>query len=90
MVSENDAGNKHSPSESTPLLQDDNAVEDNGVVERERTQSSTRDRDDADEPLVEEPTVGKLLIQLGSVWVGVFFAALGEFFDPQLRKSIEV
>ena len=33
--------------------------------------------DDDNIPLVEEPSTGQAVIILGSIWVGVFLAALG-------------
>ena len=86
MVSEqNSASNGHSPSESTPLLRDDNVAGDSGRENGE--QGITQDGEDSGKTLVTEPTVGKLLVQMGSVWVGVFFAALGELLQLNYSKS---
>ena len=53
-------------SETTPLLRD-NAVAENG-------NATGRDA-----IATQEPSLKELLLQLGCVWVGVFFAALGEY-----------
>lgn len=51
-------------SEQTPLLQD-------------QTQNATATPQESEVPLAEEPTTKELLLVLGSIWIGVFLAALG-------------
>ena len=92
MVSEQNSGsNGHSPSESTPLLGEDNIAGDSGRDSgRENGEHGIiQDGEDCGKTLVTEPTVGKLLVQMGSVWVGVFFAALGELLQLNYSKSTE-
>ncbi|KAK2736741.1 hypothetical protein FQN55_001503 [Onygenales sp. PD_40] len=56
-------------SERTPLLGSDPGIE-NGVA------NGSSPAEDSGVPLADEPTTKELLIVLGSVWVGVFLAAL--------------
>lgn len=52
-----------SPSEQTPLLRDDPA----SIAAGDQ------------EPVAEEPSTRELIVILGSIWVGVFLAALGKY-----------
>jgi hypothetical protein len=74
MVSEEALSNGHAPSETTPLLR-------NGDPGDEALCSSPTRQIPEDGPEVEEPTVREILVKLGSSWVGVFFAALGQLID---------
>lgn len=56
-----------SPSEQTPLLRDDPAIIGAG---------------DRQEPVADEPSTRELIVILGSIWVGVFLAALGNLKYP--------
>ncbi|PGH09133.1 hypothetical protein GX51_00887 [Blastomyces parvus] len=62
------------PSERTPLLGNEAAIE-NGTGSGAGTRDSTSP-DDSDVPLADELTTKQLLMVLSSVWVGSFFAAL--------------
>lgn len=66
MSSEDFRTNDARLSETTPLLRDNVAAE-NG------------DASGRDGIAIQEPSVKELLLQMGCVWVGVFFAALGEY-----------
>jgi hypothetical protein len=72
----------HSPSESTPLLRD-NSFAENGVVSSVNAAASG-ETEGSEIPLLQEPTVKELLLTMSSVWVGVFFAALGMTSDEIL------
>ncbi|OJD26034.1 hypothetical protein ACJ73_02590 [Blastomyces percursus] len=61
------------PSERTPLLRREAAIE-NGTGDAGIRDSSSPD--DSDVPLADELTTKQLLMVLSSVWVGSFFAAL--------------
>lgn len=60
------------PSEQTPLLRDDGP-----------DSISSPDRQ---EPVVEEPSIRELIVILGSIWVGVFLAALGKCTKYTLHR----
>lgn len=59
--------------ERSPLLPPGSQTADSAVVE-----SQSQVADDAESPIAEEPSSGKLLLILGSIWVGVFLSALGK------------
>ena len=60
------------PSEQTPLLRDDS--------------SASINTPDRQEPAVEEPSFRELIVILGSIWVGVFLAALGKCMKYTLHR----
>lgn len=63
-------------SETTPLLRENASVE-NGLVAGAPPLAPGQANESA-VPLAKEPTLKELLIISASVWVGVFFAALGK------------
>lgn len=65
MASDDALRNGDRASETTPLLSDGAAIGNGDAIDRDRA-------------VPQEPSVKELLLQLGCVWVGVFFAALGE------------
>ena len=58
---------EHSVSEQTPLLGEQPV--------------SVRPSEESPVPLVKDPTTKELILVLGSIWVGVFLAALGMIFN---------
>lgn len=66
-------------SETTPLLRENASVE-NGLSTAAPPLASEQS-DETGVPLAKEPTLKELLVISGSVWVGVFFAALGKLVD---------
>lgn len=58
------------PSEHTPLLRDNR---DEGTTEAQDEEVVT----DEDTPVAKEPSAKELIFILGSIWLGVFLAALG-------------
>lgn len=65
--------------EVDPLLsnQDDDTPP-NGAVERGDVPQADGAQDEDDVPLADEPSTKELVLVLGSIWVGVFLAALGK------------
>jgi hypothetical protein len=61
------------PNERTALLQ---PHDDEDLEGRAPNGSQQRD-DDTDTPIAEEPSTRKLIILMGSIWVGVFCNAIG-------------
>ena len=74
-------------SETTPLLADDSTktIPDN-VSNHEETIANAGDNNDV--PLAEEPSTGKLLLVLGSIWFGTFLAALDSTIVATLSAPI--
>ena len=60
--------------EQTPLISNGKAP-DNGTVDGGRAPAEDSDGEE-DIPIAEEPTTAKLLLVLGSIWLGCFLAAL--------------
>ncbi|PGH11139.1 hypothetical protein AJ80_07241 [Polytolypa hystricis UAMH7299] len=76
MASDIASPNAGPASETTPLLRDYATIE-NGVVTSPPGEVDSESAvDDDDVPLPVEPTARELVLILGNVWVGVFFAAL--------------
>lgn len=70
-----------SATERTPLLRDgrqggDAAEAQNGEA------GSTQEVEGSDIPIAKEPNARELILILGSIWLGVFLAALGTFISP--------
>lgn len=55
--------------EQTPLLREQSGANGNAVGQADSSE---------DQPVEEEPSTAKLAIILGSCWVGVFLAAMGQ------------
>ncbi|OCK74156.1 MFS general substrate transporter [Lepidopterella palustris CBS 459.81] len=71
------------PTEQTPLLRETPA--DNDTIER---QDGEIEDTDESTPLVEEPSTGKAILVLSSIWVGVFLAALDSTIIATLSAPI--
>ena len=65
------------PSETTPLLREDQDRAENGLINSGEGASTTAGTEDSGAPLAVEPSSKELLAILGSAWLGVFLAALG-------------
>lgn len=68
-------------SERSPLLPNNEASQvENGAAATNTENGTVSEQQNAsDTPIAEEKSSTELLFILGSVWVGVFFAALGMF-----------
>lgn len=64
--------------EQQPLLQDP-AEADHGTIQRQSDGT----------PLAEEPTTARLTVVLGTVWVGVFLAALGMDIELHAKRRLK-
>lgn len=67
--------------ERSPLLAEANghAPEDGGL--EAQAEQEQREYDVGSVPIAEEPSMKKLLIVMGSLWMSTFFAALGIFLQ---------
>lgn len=72
-----------SPSETSPLLGQRASKSDAGAIHPPQH----RPQDD-DTPMAEEPTTGKLLVVMGSIWFGCFLAALDSTIIATLSAPI--
>ena len=75
------------PSEESPLLTKTSNGQNDGHLESAGHQDSTASKDN-DVPIADEPTTGKLLIVLGSIWLGCFLAALDSTIIATLSAPI--
>ena len=77
-------------SETTPLLRDNSTkIIPNDVSHHEETTANPGDnRHENDVPLAEEPSTGKLLLVMGSIWFGTFLAALDSTIVATLSAPI--
>lgn len=67
-------------SERTPLLEPqppDPIPENDGRDAAEQGADGEAEANGSDAPIADEPSTKKLIVILGSMWVGVFFNALG-------------
>lgn len=77
--------------EQNPLLGNGKQSPDHGTIEREPDDLGEEDRDGEDEvPIVEELSTAKLVLVLGSIWIGSFLAALGipQHISPALWQCV--
>lgn len=81
------AGLDEAATESSPLLGDGKAQEDNGSSERGQTVRGTADQEH-DVPLADELSTGRLLLVLSPVWLGCFLAALDSTIIATLSAPI--
>ncbi|KAL8742587.1 MAG: hypothetical protein Q9190_004957 [Brigantiaea leucoxantha] len=70
--------------ERTPLLKDCNGISD--PEDQPKDLSSTEDN--AARPLAEEPSTGRLLLVMGSIWLGCFIAAIDSTLIATLSSPI--
>lgn len=77
-------------SETTPLLGDNSTkITPEDVSNHEETNANVGDNQhENDVPLAEEPSTGKLLLVMGSVWFGTFLAALDSTIVATLSAPI--
>lgn len=89
MSSGNEIGQR-APTEASPLLAKVESRSSNGDLEPAHRQVSQQPDDDDDDgtPIADEPTTGKLLLVLGSVWLGCFLAALDSTIIATLSAPI--
>ncbi|KAL8686189.1 MAG: hypothetical protein Q9224_005525 [Gallowayella concinna] len=78
------------PSETRPLLTKGDSKSTNGTVEAAGYQppSGSPNRHDTTTPIADEPTTGKLLAVMGSIWLGVLLAALDSTIIATLSAPI--
>lgn len=68
---------EESHTERSPLLGKPNQPANGQIVDNEQPDDQTASAQDDEVVLAEEPSTNKLMLTMGSIWVGVFFAALG-------------
>ncbi|KAL8847983.1 MAG: hypothetical protein Q9221_006945 [Calogaya cf. arnoldii] len=83
MTSEDDIN--ESPSETSPLLAERPSKSGHGPIHSPDSQQHPQDNDT---PIAEEPTTGKLLVVMGSIWLGCFLAALDSTIIATLSAPI--
>lgn len=66
--------------EQRPLLQDADGHPDHGTIERQADHGQQQYENGI--PLADEPSTLRLVLTMGSMWVGVFLAALGMHLAP--------
>lgn len=74
--------------EESPLLNNDRHQPDGSVQETGEDVSAHHDIEQHDDaiPLVREASTRELLVVMGAIWLGVFFAALGRSIN--IRNSL--
>lgn len=89
-VKSNNAEEEESFSETSPLLGDSNGkIDTNDEPSQEgNTGDAGESRDENDIPLAEEPSTGKLILVMGSIWCGTFLAALDSTIVATLSAPI--
>ena len=77
-------------SETTPLLADNSTkiISDDVSNHEETTANADDNRHENDVPSAEEPSTGKLLLVMGSIWFGTFLAALDSTIVATLSAPI--
>ena len=70
-------------SEASPLL---GHIKDNGTLERQASPNENIPENEA--PLADEPSTGRLLLVMSSVWIGCFLAALDQTIIATLTAPI--
>ncbi|KAI9712792.1 MAG: hypothetical protein M1820_001414 [Bogoriella megaspora] len=75
--------------ESQPLLKSSDSAVSNGAIENGRRDGNAEEDGNVDEvPIAKAPSTGRILIVLGSIWIGVFFAALDSTIVATLSTPI--
>lgn len=76
-------------SERTPLLQElpPEPIADDGAIEQQQAQIEGDWEPENAVPIADQPSTKKLVVILGSIWVGVFLGALGLYLYAVLRES---
>lgn len=74
--------------ETSPLLGNGKHHTDEEANEDGQAEDSAQDRDESDVPVAEEPSTGKLLLVMGSIWFGSFLAALDSTLVATLSAPI--
>ncbi|KAL8845514.1 MAG: hypothetical protein Q9176_000150 [Flavoplaca citrina] len=77
-------GVNESPSETSPLLFQKTSKPSDEVNHSPRNEDPQED----DTPIADEPTTGKLLVVMGSIWLGCFLAALDSTIIATLSAPI--
>ncbi|KAL8699204.1 MAG: hypothetical protein Q9201_006132 [Fulgogasparrea decipioides] len=86
-MSTGSGGDHEVPSEHSPLLTHSESKSSNGNLEAAGGQESQQVSDD-DTPVASEPSTGKLLAVMGSIWLGCFLAALDSTIIATLSAPI--
>jgi hypothetical protein len=73
------------PTEESPLLEDSRGSSTEQSNPTPDTEAGQPNGDPPDVPIADEPSTARLVVILGSIYVGVFLAALG--LSPQSMKS---
>lgn len=68
---------EESHTERSPLLGKTTSSANGQVISHEQQDNPEPSAQDDEVVLAEEPSTSKLIITMGSIWVSVFFAALG-------------
>ncbi|KAF2837413.1 MFS general substrate transporter [Patellaria atrata CBS 101060] len=71
--------------EQRPLLSNTGQNQDNGTIERQEAPNGTTDDGT---PIADEPNTARLILVMGSVWIGVFLAALDATIVATLSAPI--
>ncbi|KAL8786630.1 MAG: hypothetical protein Q9213_002659 [Squamulea squamosa] len=83
-----DAANNDSFSETSPLLVQNNNKSSIGEIPAPDDPNPQDHSQDDETPLADEPTTGKLLLIMGSIWIGCFLAALDSTIIATLSAPI--
>lgn len=89
-IKRNNAEEEEFPSETSPLLGDSNGKinPNDGPSQEGNTGDAGESRDENDVPFADEPSTGKLLLVMGSIWCGTFLAALDSTIVATLSAPI--
>ena len=89
-IKRNNAEEEESSSETSPLLGNSNGKinPNDGPSQEGNIGDAGESRDENDVPLAEEPSTGKLLLVMGSIWCGSFLAALDSTIVATLSAPI--
>ncbi|MCJ1364485.1 hypothetical protein MMC16_003596 [Acarospora aff. strigata] len=90
-MSDSSQGAGHgSPSadEQSPLLGNGKTGPDHGSIERGQENDGGQEDSEDEVPIAEEPSTAKLLLVLGSIWIGCFLAALDSTIIATLSAPI--
>ena len=89
-VKRNNAEEEEHPTETSPLLVNSNAKinPNDGPCQEESTGDAGDGRAEDEIPLAEEPSTGKIVLVMGSIWFGTFLAALDSTIVATLSAPI--
>ena len=79
---------ENGPSEASPLLGNGKQTYSNGAAEECLTANGHQDSHEDEVPISEEPSTAKLILVMGSIWLGTFLAALDSTIVATLSAPI--